>query len=47
MFKERTRLELRIEKSLKEEFKQLCDEKGLNKSLVIRELMTKYIEDNK
>lgn len=45
--KEKTALTVRLDKDLVTEFKRVCDEKEYSQSFVIRELIKKYISDNK
>lgn len=43
----KTALTIRIDKDLADEFKRVCDEKDYSQSFVIRELMKKWLSDNK
>ena len=44
---DKTALTIRIDKDLADEFKRVCDEKDYSQSFVIRELMKKWLSDNK
>lgn len=44
---EKTSLTVRLDKNLVAEFKRVCDEREYSQSFVIRELIKKYISENK
>ena len=45
-FVNKVRMEVKIEKTLKDNFTALCNAKKVNKSLVMRELLERYLKDN-
>ena len=45
--KKKTALTVRIDDDLSQAFKKACDDKGYSQSLVIRELMKKWLADQK
>lgn len=45
--KQRITIQIRLEKELKDQFQAICKAKAINSSELIRQLITKWIEDNK